>query len=124
MTSETRVEYYNTTGRDFLERERAYLDDGDLLQASEKGWDAAAQMVKAVAETRGWRHRDHRSLYEAVTSLVNETGDGEIGRALGLAGALHTNFYEGWFTREIVEDYLSQVALLVDKLEAVTSRQG
>ena len=119
MTSDTRVEYYNATGRDFLDRARVYLDDGDLLQASEKGWGAAAQMVKAVAEARGWRHQDHRSLYQAVNRLVRETGDRDVGRAFGLAGALHTNFYEGWLPHEIIEDYLSQVAVLVEKLEAL-----
>ena len=119
MTSETRVEYYNTTGRDFLERARAYLSEGDLLQASEKGWGAAAQMVKAVAEARGWRHQDHRSLYQAVNRLAREAGDDSVITAFGLAGALHTNFYEGWLPREMVEQHLSQVAVLVDKLEGL-----
>ena len=36
-----------------------------------------------------------------------------------MAGALHTNFYEGWLPHEIVEDYLSQVTELVEKLEAL-----
>ena len=35
------------------------LDQGDLRQASENGWGAAAQMVKAVAEERGWPQDDH-----------------------------------------------------------------
>ena len=87
MTSDTRVEYYNATGRDFLERARAYLDDGDLLQASEKGWGAAAQMVKAVAETRGWRHQDHRSLYGVVNRLASEAGDVDISTAVGAISA-------------------------------------
>ena len=109
----------NATGYDFLERAQAYLAEGDLLQASEKGWGAAAQMVKAVAEARGWRHQDHRSLYNAVNRLVRETGDAEMGRAFGLAGALETNFYEGWLPRETVELCLTQVAELVDTLEAL-----
>ncbi len=109
----------NATGYDFLERAQAYLAEGDLLQASEKGWGAAAQMVKAIAEARGWRHQDHRSLYQAMSRLAQETGDEGIITAFGLAGALHTNFYEGWLPREAVELYLSRVAELVDKLEAL-----
>ena len=109
----------NATGYDFLERAQAYLAEGDLLQASEKGWGAAAQMVKAVAEARGWRHQDHRSLYQAMSRLAQEAGDEGIITAFGLAGALHTNFYEGWLPREIVEQHLTQVAELVDKLEAL-----
>ena len=112
------IEYYHQAVT-FLERARAYLNDGDLLQASERGWGAAAQMVKAVAEARGWRHQDHRSLYEVVNRLVKETGDDSLSTAFGLAGALHTNFYEGWLPRETVELCLTQVAELVDKLEAL-----
>ena len=50
-----RTQYHDATGREFLARARAYLAEDDLLQASEKGWGAAAQMVKAAAEARGWR---------------------------------------------------------------------
>ena len=59
----TRTNYHTDTAAEFLIKGRAHLAEGDLLQASEKGWGAAAQMVKAVAETRGWRHSTHRDLY-------------------------------------------------------------
>ena len=70
----TNGQYYSDTGRDFLARARTYLAEEDLLQASEKGWGAAAQMVKAAAESRGWRHRGHRDLYTAQQA-GDETGD-------------------------------------------------
>jgi len=119
MTTKTR--YYNSTGRDFLAKAQRYLAEDDLLQASEKGWGAAAQMVKCVADARGWSHEGHRQLWRAVNRLVEETGDQEMQTAFGLAGALHTNFYEGWLPREIVENYLTQVEELVSKLEALSS---
>ena len=112
-----RTEYHAETGRDFLARARAYLAEGDLLQASEKGWGAAAQIVKAAAESRGWAHNGHRQLYDAIDRLVTETGDGDIRAAFNAAGALHTNFYEGWLSREAVEANLDGVAALVAKLE-------
>lgn len=114
---DTKTRYYNATGRDFLARAQTYLAGNDLLQASEKGWGAAAQMVKGVAESRGWPHDGHHQLWRAVNLLVDETGDREIRTAFGSAGALHTNFYEGWLPRETVEDYLDSVADLVSKLE-------
>ena len=52
-------EKYKSAGRELLEKARDELAQGDLRQASEKGWGAAAQMVKAVAERRGWRHDGH-----------------------------------------------------------------
>ena len=107
------------TGREFLARARTYLADEDLLQASEKGWGAAAQMVKAAAEARGWRHQSHRDLYAAIDRLVEETGDRDLRTGFGLAGVLHTNFYEGWLPPETVEVYLSEVTGLVKKLEGL-----
>ncbi len=50
---------YNTAGRQLLDQARAELYQGDIRQASEKGWGAAAQMVEAVAKSRGWPHRHH-----------------------------------------------------------------
>lgn len=117
----TKVRYYNSIGRDFLAKARRYLAEDDLLQASEKGWGAAAQMVKCIAEARGWSHEGHRQLWSAVNRLVEETGDPEMRTAFGLAGVLHTNFYEGWLPRENVEHYLAQVEELVLNLENLSS---
>ena len=38
----------------------------------------------------------------------------------GLAGELHTNYYEGWLDQETVARYLAAVERLVDKLSALT----
>ena len=59
-------------------REDLYL--GDTRQASQKGWAAAAQTVKSVAETRGWAHHDHAALFIVISRLVAETGDDDIRR--------------------------------------------
>ena len=45
---------YVELARDFLERSREYLPDGDLHEASEKGSGAAAHTMKAVAAANGW----------------------------------------------------------------------
>ena len=95
------------------------LGRDDLCQASEKGWGAAAEMVKAVADERGWAHNGHRTLFNVVGSLVAETGDPEIRRQFVMAGQLHTNFYEGWLSRATVEDVLSQVSSFVERMESL-----
>ena len=115
----TNGRYYSDTGREFITRARTYLAEDDLLKASEKGWGAAAQMVKAAAESRGWRHQSHRDLYGTIDRLVAETGDDGIRLAFGSAGQLHGNFYEGWLSHETVEAHLAEVAELVRKLEAI-----
>ena len=58
----TPIVTYREAGRHLLAQAHAELEAGDLRQASEKGWGAAAQMVKAAAADRGWSHRSHRDL--------------------------------------------------------------
>ncbi len=111
---------YQERSREFLTRASEELD-ADLAQASEKGWGAAAAIVKAVAAERGWVHRSHRSLYAVVNNLENETGDTELGTLFGVAGDLHTNFYENWYPRTFVESRLRDVARFVTKVEVLLS---
>ena len=112
---------YQTASRHLLAQGREELYLGDTRQASEKGWGAAAQMVKSVAERRGWAHQSHAALYKVVSRLVAETGDDEIRRLFKVANALHTNFYENWDTAQSVEGDLNDVARLLDKLEPLAA---
>ena len=115
----TRAEYHMDTANEFLSKARVYLSDDDLLQASEKGWGAAARMVKAVAETRGWRHSSHGDLYRAVDLLTDETDDQRLRTVFQSANALHQNFYEGWMTDAAVSAGLANVEEFVGRLQAV-----
>lgn len=108
---------YAQQSRQFLTQAGEELNKGDLVQASEKLCGASAQMVKAVAQRRGWRHTSHRNLYEAVDRLTQETGDRSLRTLFQVAQALHFNFYENVQIRGFVEDGLSQVEEFVSKLE-------
>ena len=112
----TRSAYHTETAVTFLLKAREYLAEGDLLQASEKGWGAAAQLVKAAAEERGWRHTSHGDLYRAVDRLVDERGDVQLRRLFHSASALHQNFYEGWMSEESVADGLTAVGDFTQRL--------
>ena len=90
---------------------------GDYVQASEKAWGAAAQIVKAVAAKRGVDLKSHGDLWRFVTKLREETGDAELGRLWHVANSLHTNFYEAWATPELVEDAINDVKTFVEKLK-------
>ena len=92
--------------------------EDDLLQASEKGWGAAAQAVKAIAETRGWDHRGHRQLHQAVDRLVAETGQAELRTLFASANILHSNFYDGFLSEEAVRGYLKEVERFIEQLPA------
>ena len=113
----TRSAYHTETAATFLLKARTYLDEGDLLQASEKGWGAAAQTLKAVAEERGWRHTSHGDLYRAVDRLVNERADVQLRRLFHSASALQQNFYEGWMPAGSVATGLNSVEEFVRRLD-------
>lgn len=115
----TRVDYHTETATEFLAKAHTYLAEGDLLQASEKGWGATAHMVKAVAEGRGWRHSSHRDLYRAVGRLADETSDEQLRILFRSAGALHQNFYEGRMDADTVADNLKNVEEITRRLSAM-----
>ena len=108
---------YATASREFLTKAFQELAQGDVVQASGKGWGAAAQMLQAVAERRGWPHNSHRLFYGIVRTLVQETDDTQIATLFQVAGNLHTNFYENWSPAELVELALHDVGLFLHKLE-------
>lgn len=115
MTGQT----YRATSRKFLTQARDELAAGDMTQASEKGWGAAAQAVKAVAEIREWEHRSHASLFRAVARLTAEAGSDDLARLFRSANSLHTNFYENWMESEMVSGGLDDVEQFVDSLESL-----
>ena len=92
---------------------------GDFVQASEKGWGATAQIVKAIAQERGWSHNSHRDLYQVVNALRHETGDTELGVLFNAGSSLHVNFYENAYTGDTISDNLRQVERFVDKAEGL-----
>ena len=55
---------YQTASRHLLVQACEELAAGDARQVSEKGWGAAAQIVKSVAEQRGWEHRNYAALFK------------------------------------------------------------
>ena len=111
------VQTYRERSRAFLVKAREELLTGDLEQASEKAWGAAAQIVKAVADARGLSHRHHNSLRIMVETLTRETADNQLGVLFDVANALHSNFYENVMDQEGIEWRLRRVADFVARLE-------
>ena len=115
----TRTEEYTAMSRKFFREAVEALAEDDLVQASGKLWDAAAQMVEAVAERRGWPHNDHRDLYLIVERLACETGDVRLIDLFQYASGLEGNFYENWQPRGFVEEGVGQIGEFMEKMEAL-----
>ncbi len=108
---------YQDAARQLLAQSFDELAAGDSRQASEKGWGATAQMIKAIASNRGWKHDSHAALYKVIDRLVKETGDDTIRVGFSTANALHQNFYENWGSTDYVAGGLADVRKLLNKLE-------
>ena len=110
---------YEEQGRIYLAQAFEELERGDLGQASEKGWGAAAQLVKAVAEQRGLPHSSHGFLYRAVGTIYDETGDDALRQGFMIARGLHGNFYQGGDTAAEIEAALRDVERFVTSMESL-----
>ena len=117
MTTQT----YQTASRHLLAQAREELAAGDTRQASQKGWAAAAQIVKSVAVRRGWAHHDHAALYNAISRLVAETGDDDIRVLFQVAVSLEVNFYENWDNAANVAGDLVDLELFLDIMEPLAA---
>lgn len=109
-------EKYLKEGGDFLAKE-------DYVQASEKFWGAASQMIKALATERGLGLRSHGELHAFVAKLEKESGDPDVRRLWQSATSLHQNFYENWLPPEMVEGNAEDVKKLIEKLRKLLKQQ-
>ncbi|MEB3778864.1 MAG: PaREP1 family protein [Desulfurococcales archaeon] len=107
---------YIESSRDLLEQLREELKRGNVRQAAEKAWGAAALAVKAYAEWReAKRLASHGELWEYKRRLEKDLG-GWVSDAWAQATAMHLCFYERWCNREDVEEAAKRIERLVDEV--------
>ena len=107
--------------RDLLAAAREESAEGDLLQASEKAWGAAAFAVKAVAEKRRWFNDADWKLRRIADVIAAEQGNDDI-VSYYLAGRdAHFNFYHHEYDHDSVGRAINLTAKLLDQLEVALS---
>ena len=79
--------------RSFLERSKSYLAQGDLHQASEKGWGAASHIIKAVAAANNWEYNYHDQFESVVINARQRYRQPSLLEVSRAAEALHRNYY-------------------------------
>ena len=110
MTTNTQ---YRSAATQLLHQARQELAAGDARQASEKGWGAAAQAVKSVAETRGWQHDTEADLFNVVSRLMDETGNNNLASLILIASSLEINSHENCQPNRMVAVGVEKVAEFV-----------
>ena len=124
MTTDAATEY-RQQAREFIAKARQYLADGDLHQASEKGWGAASHMVKAVADVLGESYERHEEFRRVVSIAGRRLGSRRtIVRLAHSAEMLHSNYYQRkrFLDAEDINDDLDDVAELLNRLELLILR--
>ncbi len=115
----TTSERYRSAAQTLYDQALVELEAGDLRQASEKFWGAAAQAMKAVAERNGWRHRQHRHFQDILDRLKDRSDHQDLVRWFGGAESLHVNFYEDHSSYETINIHAEGIRQLIDRLEQV-----
>jgi len=117
-----RSKAYWETAEHLLARAEKELAGGNLRQASEKIWGAAALAIKAVAWAKEKRRlASHGELWSFVDELAREMGDETIRDGWRAATAMHVNYYEGWAPEGEVRACLERVRDLLGRLRELLS---
>lgn len=117
-----RAREYVEAAEDLLEEAREELGKGNVRQAAEKLWGAAALAIKAYAYWReGKRLTSHGELWEYKRRLGEELGEW-VHDSWANATEMHVCFYEGWCkekdvntARKRIEKLVKEVASLIKK---------
>ena len=113
----TTAEHYRSTSTHLYDQAMVELEAGDLLQASEKLWGAAAQALKSVAERRGWNHNSHAQFFNILAELKKETKAPNLRRGFDTATHLHINFYENRMSATDIRERATDVRSFIEHLD-------
>ena len=116
------IDDYKLQAREFLSKSQEYLAIGDLHQASEKGWGAAAWMTKAVAVAQGWQYDQHAHFNVVLNNALLMTNNDRLLALREIANGLHRNYYtrKQFLNANIIRRELDAAAELLDILEPLT----
>ena len=123
MTPDTNeIADYEVQAREFLAKSREYLAEGDLHQASEKGWGAAAHMAKAVAVAQGWTYETHADFSTVMYQSRRLTGNASLSGLRSIANELHFNYYrrKRHLNPDAIGEDLESVAEMLNILRPLT----
>ncbi len=105
--------------RDFLERSKSYLAQGDLHQASEKGWGAASHIIKAVAAANNWEYERHDDFDSVVINARQKYRQPSLRLYGNSAQSLHRNYYKRslLLNASVIQEEIDDVERMVNILQ-------
>ena len=120
MTTINPMAYHVERSWHFLELVDSELANGELEEASNQLWGAAAHAIKAVAEQKGWPRGSPAMLEETVLRLIDHAGAPPgLLNYYRSANWFHTRFYSGPPRREQILDGKREIAEFIELLESL-----
>ena len=95
------------------------LDLGDLIQASEKTWGAAAHAVKALAQKWRWYHQGHYRLNAVVEFISIEQNRKDLADLYLRSSLMHVNWYEHELYEDTVQLAIDDTVTFVAEMEKI-----
>lgn len=120
--NQSEVEEHAQQSREFLLRSRDHLAEGDLHQASEKAWGAAAHMAKAVAAANGWPDERHADFSQVLNNVWMQTRNDRVRQLRSSPNELHGFYYlrRRFLDADLIAADIEDVAELVELLDPLT----
>jgi uncharacterized protein (UPF0332 family) len=120
MTTANTVNYHRERSHHFLSLVDDELVRGELEEASNKVWGAAAHAIKALAERRGWPRHAHDLLQETILRLIAEEGaPNHLFGQYMMASAFHQRFYGNPPPAEGIRHGKDLVSEFIETLESL-----
>ena len=117
--SEAYSDRYAAISKRLLQEAQRELDVGDVIQASEKAWGAAAHAIKAVAQKWGWYHQGHYRLNAVVDFIAMERGREDLISLYGFPTSAHVNWYEHELFEDTVQIVINSTTSFVAEMEKI-----
>ena len=120
------MESNNSESAEHSERSRLCIRQADEClarrkrrKASRKGWEAAAESVKAIATQRGWNHNSQSLMVDVAQQVSDEQGKPDIVVRFGPALVLYSNSFDNSLPGDVIEAYLDIIKSLLPELERI-----
>lgn len=113
---------YVETAEELLKEALEELGKGNIRQAAEKIWGAAALAIKAYAY---WKEEkrltSHRELWEYKRRLEDELGEW-VHDSWASAAEMHICFYEGWCAEKDIDIAVKSVERLLKEIASMMKK--
>ena len=112
-------EWYEETSRHLLAQAQEELDKGDILQASDKVWEAVTGALKAHSRQRGWSCHTDNYLRDVARYVATEWSREDLRAIYGYLEALYHRLWERDEETDEVQNWLNSAAIYVREMAAL-----